>query len=433
MTYQDAIDFLYPLHRFGMKMDLENITALSKYLGQPERHLGTVIHIAGTNGKGSTAAFVASICREAGFKTALYTSPHVEHLTERIRINGEMIPREQLAEYTAHLKAKIEELGATFFEAMTAIAFRYFSEEKVDVSVIEVGMGGRLDATNIVSPTYCLITPIDFDHQEWLGNTITEIATEKAGIIKRGAKTLIARQHLDAMEVLIATARLRQSPVTVAPAVSRLEYGAAVIGELAVHLWTPVRSYFGLRTPLWGSYQAENLRLAVLCAESMGATERAIRDGVRNVLRNTGHRARLEIISRTPLIILDVSHNPDGMLKTVQALEQHRTAFERLHVVFGAMSDKDINGMVAALKRIGDKFYLAAPATARAARAEELAQIFHASALSFQIFESIEQAFFVARNEMQPSDALLVTGSFYVSGEVARLLHSERFAASASS
>ncbi|MDW8465712.1 MAG: folylpolyglutamate synthase/dihydrofolate synthase family protein [Chloroherpetonaceae bacterium] len=383
MTYQEAIDFLYPLHRFGMKMNLENITALSKFLGQPERQLGTVVHIAGTNGKGSTAAFVASICQEAGLKTALYTSPHVEHLTERIRINGKMIPAERLAEYTAHLRAKIEELGATFFEAMTAMAFRYFADEQVDVSVVEVGMGGRLDATNIVSPSYCLITPIDFDHQEWLGNTIAQIATEKAGIIKKGAKTLVARQHLDAMEVLVATARMCQSPITVAPAVSRLEYAASTLGELGVHLWTPVRNYFGLRTPLWGNYQAENLRLAVLCAESMGIAERPIRNGVRNVLYNTGHRARLEIVSRSPLIILDVAHNPDGMMKTVQALEQHRTAFGHLHIVFGAMRDKDINGMVAALKRIGYKFYLASPANSRAAHVEELAKIFYADTLPF--------------------------------------------------
>ncbi len=426
MTYQEAIEFLFPLHRFGMKMSLENITALCNYLGNPERRLGTVVHIAGTNGKGSTAAFIASICQEAGLKTGLYTSPHVEHFAERIRINGQMIAEERIADLTAGLKHKVQEQGATFFETTTAIAFRYFAEESLDVAIIEVGMGGRLDATNVVSPAYCLITPIDYDHQEWLGDTIEKIAAEKAGIIKSGAKTIVARQRLEAMEVIVATAKEKKSPVTIAPVVAHGQMATSTLGELAVHLKTQTRDYFGLRTPLWGMYQVENLRLATLCAEAMNLTERAIRDGIRNVLRNTGHRARLEVLSRSPLVILDVSHNPNGMEHTVATLLRHREQFNRLLVIFGAMQDKDISGMLAPLLRVASKFYLVSPQIERAAKVETLAALLAETTCTYQACESVAQAIQAAKEDMQEKDALLVTGSFYVSGEATHALNVNR-------
>ncbi|RFM23318.1 MAG: bifunctional folylpolyglutamate synthase/dihydrofolate synthase [Candidatus Thermochlorobacter aerophilum] len=426
MTYQEAIEFLFPLHRFGMKMNLENITALCKYLGHPERRLGTVVHIAGTNGKGSTAAFIASICQEAGLKTGLYTSPHVEHFAERIRINGQMIAEDYVADFVAGVKHKVQEYGATFFEVTTAMAFQYFAEEALDVAVIEVGMGGRLDATNVVLPTYCLITPIDYDHQEWLGNSIEEIATEKAGIIKPGAKTIVARQRLEAMEVLVATAKERKSPITIAPVVAQAQIAPSPLGELAMHLRTQTRDYFGLRTPLWGAYQVENLRLATLCAESMNLNERTIREGIRNVLRNTGHRARLEILSRSPLVILDVSHNPNGMEHTVETLLRHRSEFERLHVVFGAMKDKDLRGLLIPLLRIASNFYLAAPQTERAARVENLAALLTGTACTYHTCESVAHAIQMAKEDMQEKDALLITGSFYVSGQAVRALNANK-------
>jgi dihydrofolate synthase/folylpolyglutamate synthase len=422
MTYQEAIEFLFPLHRFGMKMSLENITALCNYLGNPERRLGTVVHIAGTNGKGSTAAFVASICQEAGLKTGLYTSPHVEHFAERIRINGQMIAEDAIADLTTGLKHKVQEHNATFFEATTAMAFRYFAEEALDVAVIEVGMGGRLDATNVVSPTYCLITPIDYDHQEWLGDTIEKIAAEKAGVIKPSAKTIVARQKLEAMEVLVATAKERKSSITIAPVMAQTQTATSPLGELAVHLRTQVRDYFGLRTPLWGTYQAENLRLATLCAESMNLTERTIRDGIRNVLRNTGHRARLEVLSRSPLVMLDVSHNPNGMAHTVETLLRYRGEFERLLVIFGAMKDKDLRGLLAPLLRVANKFYLVSPQIERAAKVETLVALLAETPCAYQACESVAQAIQVAKEDLQEKDALLITGSFYVSGEAARAL-----------
>jgi dihydrofolate synthase/folylpolyglutamate synthase len=426
MTYQEAIEFLFPLHRFGMKMSLENITALCSYLGNPERRLGTVVHIAGTNGKGSTAAFIASICQEAGLKTGLYTSPHVEHFAERIRINGQMIAEDIVADLTAGLKHKVQEQGATFFETITAMALRYFAEQALDVAVIEVGMGGRLDATNVVLPAYCLITPIDYDHQEWLGDTIEKIAAEKAGIIKSGAKTIVARQRLEAMEVIVAAAKGKKSPVTIAPVVAHSQMATSTLGELAVHLKTPTRDYFGLRTPLWGMYQVENLRLATLCAEAMNLTERAIREGMRNVLRNTGHRARLEVLSRSPLVMLDVSHNPNGMEHTVATLLRHREQFNRLLVIFGAMQDKDISGMLASLLRVASKFYLVSPQIERAAKVETLAALLAETPCSYQACESVAQAIQAAKEDMQEKDALLVTGSFYVSGEAAHALNMNR-------
>ncbi len=422
MTYQDAIDFLYPLHRFGMKFGLDNMTELCRHLGNPEKKLGLVIHIAGTNGKGSTASFIASICKEAGLKTALYTSPHIEKFTERIRINGEMIPDDAIAEYTSRLQEKIVSLNATFFEATTAIAFKHFADSQVDVSVVEVGLGGRLDATNVVQPTHVVITRIGFDHTEWLGETLSKIAAEKAGIIKQHAKVFTSPQHLDAMETIAQTALQNKAPLVIAPAVTQLSVAPSDLGELRLHLHTRRRSYYGLSTPLWGMYQTENLPLAVLCAEELGLNERAIRAGVTNVLKNTGHRGRLEIISRTPLVLLDVSHNPEGIKAMVKTLMTRRASFKRLLVVFGAMTDKDVSSMLAELSILCSAVFLAAPQLKRAMSAQAMYALAQALNMESSAFTSVAEALAAARAAMQDGDALLVTGSFYTASEAAAAL-----------
>lgn len=416
-TYQDAIDFLFPLHRFGIKMGLETVQALCKALGNPERKMGKVIHVAGTNGKGSTSAMIASIAKEGGEKVALYTSPHLVDFTERIRVNGVPIPKESVAEYTHFLRPLAESTGATFFEVTTAIAFKYFADSNATLSVIEVGMGGRLDATNVVEPHFCIITPIGLDHTEWLGNDIPTIALEKAGIIKQSAKTILSHQTLDAMEVLTRAAKERKSKLTIAPSITRIGSATSSIGKMRLHLHSARQSYFGLETPLWAEYQRENLRTAVVATELLGLAESSIRKGLLNVIENTGIRARLEVVSRQPLMLLDVSHNPHGVAATVDALKKHRTEFKNLLVVFGAMQDKDAKEMLTTLGELASRFFFAAPQTDRALSSAYLESLSGELHLSGTAFASTADAISAAKSIASPSDLILITGSFFVAGE----------------
>ncbi|MFN3562211.1 MAG: bifunctional folylpolyglutamate synthase/dihydrofolate synthase [Chloroherpetonaceae bacterium] len=416
-TYQDAIDFLFPLHRFGMKMGLETMDILCKALGNPERKMGKVIHVAGTNGKGSTSAMIASIAKESGEKVALYTSPHLNDFTERIRLNGVPIPQEAVAEYTRFLRPLAESTGATFFEVTTAIAFKYFADSNATLSVIEVGMGGRLDATNVVQPQLCIITPIGLDHTEWLGNDIPTIALEKAGIIKQGARTILSHQTLDAMEVLTRAAKEKKSKLTIAPSITRIGSATSSIGKMRFHLHSARQSYYGLETPLWAEYQRENVRTAIVAAEYLNFSESAIRNGLLNIIENTGLRARLEVVSRRPLILLDVSHNPHGIEATVEALNKHRKEFENLFVVFGAMQDKDAKSMLMKLGELASRFFFATPQTERALSAAYLENLSHELQLNGTAFASTVDAISAAKSLANTSDLILITGSFYLAAE----------------
>lgn len=417
MTYQDAIDFLFPLHRFGIKLGLETMETLCKALGNPERKMGKVIHVAGTNGKGSTSSLIASIAKESGEKVALYTSPHLVDFTERIRLNGAPIPKEAVAEYVRFLRPLAESTGATFFEVTTALAFKFFADSGASLSVIEVGMGGRLDATNVVQPLACVITPIGLDHAEWLGPDIPTIALEKAGIIKPNAKTILSHQTLDAMEVLTRVAKEKKAKLVIAPAVTRIGSATSVIGKMRFHLHSARQSYYGLETPLWADYQKENLRTAIVVAEQLNVSETAIRNGVSRVIENSGIRGRLEAVSRHPLTIVDVSHNPHGVEATVEALKKHRTEFNRLNVVFGAMRDKDAKGMLLKLGELATTFFFAAPQTERALDAQYLEALALELNLNGKACGSTAEALSAALSATNDDDATLITGSFYLAGE----------------
>ncbi|MCS6988249.1 MAG: bifunctional folylpolyglutamate synthase/dihydrofolate synthase [Chloroherpetonaceae bacterium] len=417
LTYQDALDFLFPLHRFGIKLGLETMETLCKALGNPERRLGKVIHVAGTNGKGSTSSLIASIAKESGEKVALYTSPHLVDFAERIRLNGAPIPQEAVAEYVRFLRPLAESTGATFFEVTTALAFKYFADSGASLSVVEVGMGGRLDATNVVQPHLCVITPIGLDHTEWLGPDIPSIALEKAGIIKPNARTILSHQTLDAMEVLARAAKEKKSKLSIVPAITRVGSATSSIGKMRFHLHTDRQSYYGLETPLWAEYQKENLRTAIVVAEQMNFSEAAIRNGVLHVIENSGLRGRLEVVSRDPLTILDVSHNPHGVEATVEALKKHRQEFERLLVVFGAMRDKDAKGMLLKLGELASSFFFATPQTERALDAQSLENLSCELRLNGKACGSTANALSAAKSAAQRSDLILITGSFYLAGE----------------
>ncbi|MDX2129574.1 MAG: folylpolyglutamate synthase/dihydrofolate synthase family protein [Chloroherpetonaceae bacterium] len=431
MTYQDSLDFLFPLHRFGIKPGLETITQLCKKIGKPEDRLGKVIHIAGTNGKGSTASMIASICQEAGFKTGLYTSPHLSDFKERIRINGEKISEEKVAFLTEQLKDKAIELQATFFEVTTAMAFKHFAEENVEISVIEVGLGGKYDATNIVSPFISVITPIGFDHMEQLGDSLEKIASEKAGIIKHNTPVVISTQNLEALEVLFRTAKERKSKAILSSAVTGVSISHESLEKLRFHIsWNKGGvhdgGYYGLEVPFIGHFQAENARVSVIVAELLKIEEAAIRLGLQNVKKNTGHRARLELLRKNPYIMLDVSHNEHGIEHSLQTLYNHRHQFNRVIVIFGAMKDKEPIKMIKHLSYFANEIHFVVPKVTRALTDDELKSLLSQDELSEQTISpdkikfsgGVSDAVRNASAAAIENDLILITGSFYVASEV---------------
>lgn len=419
MEYQEAIEFLFPLHRFGIRPGLDRTRKLLKVLGNPEKRLGTVVHIAGTNGKGTVAACMASIFQAAGKKTGLFTSPHLVDFTERIRIDGRQIPKEKIAEYCTLLKPAVMTLGATFFEVTAAIALAFFAEEGVEVSVIETGMGGRLDATNVVMGDIVIIPTIGLDHTAWLGGSIREIGAEKAAIIKPGSRVYTAVADGEGMdEIRIAAARC--------------DAGLSVVGREASFKVNEVRPGLldfdvslasgesrTLQVPLTGSFHASNVTLAVMAARSEGIGWGEIEAGLSR-LSVTGYRARLEQLSFSPFVMLDVSHNPDGMEKSVQALREIRGAFRDLYVLVGVAADKDAAGIVRPLGELARMVVTVDLPSERSLPAGTLGEFFRqAGVAEVRVCRTAAEGLDLLCSKAGPEDMILVTGSFFLAGEVA--------------
>ena len=417
MTYQDALDFLYPLHRFGIKPGLERVEALLNLAGSPHKRLGLVIHVAGTNGKGTVAAALASIFQAAGKKTALYTSPHLVDFTERIRINGTQISREKVAQYCLFFKSGISKNHSTFFEATTAIAFAWFADEGVEVSIIETGMGGRLDATNVVDPRYVVIPSIGMDHTEWLGGTLALIAGEKGAIIKKGSRVFTAVSQPEAFEPLREMAERCDVPLFVAGRDSVATFLSPKPGEIQFDLKTATRYYKALKAPLTGMFHVHNLTLAVMVSEDAGVAEKDIRSGLEGVLQ-TGYRGRLEMIATQPAVFLDVSHNSDGIRATVDTLCLFRQAYQRVFVLLGLASDKDAKAIVRELFRLECSFVLVNILSERSVPAEKLALLCQQEGAEAIAFASGREGLASLFERAGADDLILVTGSFYLAGEI---------------
>ncbi len=417
MTYQDALDFLYPLHRFGIKPGLDRVRSLLALLGSPHQRLGLVVHIAGTNGKGSVAASLASIFQAAGKKTALYTSPHLVDFTERIRIDGAQIPPEKVAHYCSMLKDGVLDNHSTFFEATTAIAFAWFADEGVDVSILETGMGGRLDATNVVESDYAVITTIALDHTEWLGETLSLIAAEKAAIIKEGSRVFTAVSKPEALMQIQKMAASCHAPLFVAGIDSLCEVVSAAPGMLELEMTTPSGHYPALMAPLTGLFHALNLSLAVMVAGDAGIAAEHISSGLQRILQ-TGYRARLELIGTHPAILLDVSHNPDGMRATVNALEAFRRDYHNFYVLLGLASDKDARAVIRELLRLDGFFVLVNIPSERSVSAEALSRMCQEEGGTATTFATGNEGLAYLRARAGADDLILVTGSFYLAGEI---------------
>ncbi len=406
MTYAESVQYLYSLGNEiqTAKFGLERITQLLEALDNPQR-AGRFVHVAGTNGKGSTCAMIESGLRAAGARTGLYTSPHLNQPTERIRIAGKAISEDQFAGAFDEVHRVAErmlsageiDLHPTYFETVTAMAFLLFAREAVDTVVLEVGLGGRLDATNVVTPALCVITPIDFDHQFFLGDTLAKIAAEKAGILKPGVEAIFAEQPAEAETVLRAHAK--------APYTLTREWA---VTDLAVDARG---SRFRMRDleivcPLAGEHQVENARVAAIALHHLGVSPAGI-----SMTRWPG---RLEQVARQPEIILDGAHNPAGTRALVDYIRRFY-AGRRIWIVYGVMRDKAVADVTAMLFPLADRVILTMPDNSRALPPESI------PAPGATITHSVAQAIALLR-EAGPSDAVFITGSLFVVGEARALL-----------
>ena len=429
MDHQSCIEYLYTklpmFSRTGaaaLKMDLSNTIALCAALGNPQHRLRT-IHVAGTNGKGSVSHMLASIMQEAGFKTGLYTSPHLKDFRERIRINGEMIPTEEVVHFTENIKDLIEAMEPSFFEVTVAMAFDHFAKENVEVAIIETGLGGRLDSTNIIQPEISIITNIGLDHVQLLGNTLGLIAAEKAGIIKAKIPAVIGQTHVETAAVFETMARQLDAPIVFADAIWGTAAQSITPGNISIEL-TGIRdgSTRKFNADLAGIYQADNIRTVItaidlLIERGWKVKEEDIAKGIAFAKKNTGLHGRWEVINTAPIVILDVAHNTEGIKQVVQQI--NATAFEKLFIILGMSKDKDVEAVITQLPKQAIYGFTQAQIP-RALTIEELEKMASSASLNGQSYPDVNTAIEDTLKMAGPNDLVLVCGSVFVVGEVDR-------------
>ena len=427
MNYQETLDWMFnklPMYqRIGgaaYKADLNNTIQLLDYLGQPHKNFKSV-HVAGTNGKGSTSHMLASIFQEAGYKTGLYTSPHLRDFRERIRINGEMIPQENVVDFISQHQTFFAGLGLSFFEMTVGMAFDYFAKEQVDIAIVEVGMGGRLDSTNLITPELSVITNIGLDHVQFLGDTLEKIAGEKAGIIKDGVPVVIGETQPETHAVFEAKAAECHSPIYFADQLfdcDKIHIESNRKQEF--DLWKNNKLYLeACEIPLMGLYQKKNLT-TVICAidllrERFSLTDDAIRDGLANVIRNTHLMGRWQILNDDPLTIADTGHNVDGIKEVVSQLAE--MTFNKLHFVIGMVNDKDIDHVLQLLPHHCEYYFCKADIP-RGLDANILAQKAFELGLNGKVYDSVRDAYQSAVNAAYFDDVIFVGGSNFIVAEV---------------
>nr|WP_192823680.1 folylpolyglutamate synthase/dihydrofolate synthase family protein [Rufibacter sp. LB8] len=411
-------------HRIGnaaFKKSLDNIIALTQALDNPQRKFKSV-HVAGTNGKGSSSSMLAAVLQAAGYKTGLYTSPHLKEFTERIKINGEMISKEKVAEFTTQHQSLFEEVKPSFFEMTVALAFDYFAEQEVDIAIIEVGLGGRLDSTNIITPLVSLITNIGLDHQALLGDTLPEIATEKAGIMKPGVPTIISQTQAPVLPVFEEMSRKTGSPLILADQVYKLEPKTAdgIHATYEVHLkenlWLS-----DVKLSLLGSYQKNNLpgvlsTLEVLKTKGFQISDSQLREGLKNIQQFTGLNGRWQILSQKPLTICDTGHNLDGLTQVVKQLLALQP--KQVHFVFGAVNDKDIKSVLRLLPVVNFRYYFCEAQIPRALPLQTLYDEAQFAGLKGKPYPTVEDAYLAAQAFAQEDEVIFIGGSTFVVAEI---------------
>lgn len=428
MTYSDALDFLFSqlpsYHRIGKaayRNDLKNTLLLDNYFGNPHLKYPT-IHVAGTNGKGSVSHMIASVLQEAGYKTGLYTSPHLKDFRERIKVNGVMIPESEVINFVTRHKRIIGSVKPSFFEMTVAMAFSFFAECKVDVAVIEVGLGGRLDSTNIINPVLSVITNIGHDHMDLLGDTFEKVALEKAGIIKKKIPVLISETQPLIKDVFIRKANENESPFFFADEIFSCELGKndSLTGNREYQLTgLSGNNLISGETPLGGNYQSKNL-IAVfasflLLKHSFVVSDKDIVEGIRKVVLNTGLFGRWHILGTSPLTICDTGHNREGLEYVMNQISHIEKS--TLHIVVGFVNDKDL-GLVLPLFPQKAIYYFTKASVPRALNEQILKNEAAKYGLAGESYSSVKEAFDCAKKNAMPADVIFIGGSTFIVAEV---------------
>ncbi|MDY0781362.1 folylpolyglutamate synthase/dihydrofolate synthase family protein [Tenacibaculum sp. IB213877] len=401
MKYQQTLEWMFaqlPMYqregKTAFKKDLTNILAFSEELNHPEKKFKT-IHVGGTNGKGSTSHMIASVLQEAGYKVGLYTSPHLKNFTERIRINGKEIHKRTVTAFINKHKDFLEKQRLSFFEMTVGIAFHEFAKQKVDIAVIEVGLGGRLDSTNIITPEVSVITNIGLDHTQFLGETLPEIAFEKAGIIKKGIPVVIGERQVEVEEVFKKKAIEMNADISFAS--------------------DDQQNY---KTDLLGSYQKNNTKTAVSALKKLKGfqiSEENIKNGLLNVVENTNLKGRWQILQENPKVICDTAHNKEGLQYVLEQLQKEQ--LERLHIVLGVVSDKNLDEILPMFPKKAH-YYFCKPDIPRGLSATKLQDKAREYNLEGEVFNSVNQAYKKALRQANTKDLIYVGGSTFVVAEI---------------
>ena len=404
MTYNDTLDWMFsqlPMYqrqgKSAYKVDLSNTVLLINHLDNPQQHFKT-IHVAGTNGKGSSSHMLASILQEAGYKVGLYTSPHLKDFRERIKINGKEVSETFVTSFIERNKTFFEANQLSFFEMTVGMAFEYFSEEKVDFAVIEVGLGGRLDSTNIITPEVSVITNIGLDHTQFLGNTLGAIAFEKGGIIKPNVPVVIGETQEETKPVFIDLATERNADITFADAQVSHSY----------------------ESDLKGDYQVKNIQtvvtaIKILQNKNYNISTNNIKKGLLRVINNTGLLGRWQVLNQEPKVVCDTGHNREGLIYVMKQLSNE--AYNHLHIVFGVVNDKDLTSIIDLLPK-NATYYFCKPDISRGLDAEELRMFFNEYNLIGESYKSVDEAYKAAKEKANKDDFIFIGGSTFVVAEI---------------
>ena len=427
MNYSETLDYLFsqlPMYQRqgapAFKKDLTNTIALCDLLGNPQERFKT-IHIAGTNGKGSVSHMLASVFQEAGYSTGLYTSPHLTDFRERIKINGQMIPEEDVIRFVHDHTSDFERIKPSFFEMTVALAFAHFAKSEVDIAIIETGLGGRLDSTNIITPEISVITNIGFDHQQFLGDTLPEIAAEKAGIIKPDIPVVVGEFQQEVASVFETKATETNSRLRFASREWETKTQKLDDDKLVMH----VRHYEGIEmeveSQLSGPHQSKNLITTLEVVRTLTdmdwkLTRDNFKEGVRRVIDNTGLKGRWQVLARNPLVIADTAHNREGLAPNLKRLLSNRNP-DQLHFVWGMVNDKDVSATLKMLPPAAN-YYFCRPNVPRGLEVEILEKEAAILNLKFLPFPSVSEALKAAKGSAKSDDIVYVGGSTFVVAEV---------------
>lgn len=402
MTYKETLDWMFsqlPMYQqkgiVALNAKLDNIIEFSTLLGNPEKKFKS-IHVAGTNGKGSSSHMLASILQEAGYKVGLYTSPHLKDFRERIKIDGQMVSEKFVVDFISEHKAFLDYKKLSFFEMTVGMAFTYFAEEKVDVAIVEVGLGGRFDSTNIITPEVSLITNIGLDHTHILGDTLEKIALEKAGIIKPRVPVVISERQPETEMIFTLIAHQLQSKIVFADTLKAHQY----------------------KTDLLGEYQQQNSRGVVATIEQLEAfvvSEKAIAQGLQKVVQNTGLMGRWQILQENPLVVCDTAHNKEGLHYVLKQIAKQK--YDELHMVLGFVNDKDVASVLKLFPKEA-KYYFVKPNISRGMEVGQLSELAKSQGIEGESFNSVEAGFKAALANANTNDFVYVGGSTFVVAEI---------------